>query len=288
MDIHKPHYLTIAAFRLADAHSSNEVTIDDHISFKAAIRKLCICGASIEFDKESRKWLCSGSGAELGADRWNCAPLITEANFANLDVSNLKDPHCTSLVKFGEDGNLMALLKVEAKDQWAITNPLQMFENISVKPFETDLLLRWFLSVEDNIGNDLSFEIYWNLVDPNDRRIVESLYSLQNITIYFVNSDSFAVIGATVLELYQPSIQSAVKQAFALIAGLPNDENERREQLSAFALGQEASMFSFADKMGICPVFTGFILGSYSTKRKMDEMSQHIQDCPLCRKSNRS
>lgn len=282
----KSHYLTIAAFRIEAAQTSNEVTIDDHMPFNAVIRKVCICGASIEFEQESRKWLCSTSGVELKVNRINCAPLMTEANLENLDVSSLKEPHCSSLVKFDEDGNLIALLKVETKDQWAISDPLEMFENISVKPFETDLLLRWFLSVKNDIGSSLSFEIYWNLVDPNDRRIVESLYSLHNITIYFVNADSFAVIGATVLELYQPSIQSAVKQAFALIAGLPNDENERREQLGAFALGQEASMYSFAEKMGICPAVTGFIFGSSSIESRMTEMSQHIKDCPLCQRSN--
>lgn len=283
----KSHYLTTAAFRVEASHTSNEVTIDDHMPFNAVIRKVCICGASIVFVQESRKWLCSSSGVELKINRLNCTPLLTEAKLGDLDVSSLKEPHCSTLVKFGEEGNLIALLKVKPKDQWAISDPLEMYENIGVKPFETDLLLRWYLSVENDITSSLSFEIYWNLVDPNDRRVVESLYSLHNITIYFVNADSFSVIGATVLELYQPSIQSAVKQAFALIAGLSNEENERREQLGAFALGQEASMYSFAEKMGICPAITGFIFGSSPIERRMTEMSQHMKDCPLCQRYNR-
>lgn len=289
MNFHKPHYLTIATFRITDAHSSNEVTIDEHMPFNAEIRKVCICGASIQFNLESRRWLCSGSGSELNVNRWNCVPLITEGDFEKLDVSDLKDAHCTSQVTFGEDNGLTALLKVEAKDRWIISDPLPIFEHLSVKPFETDLLLRWFLSFEDNLSSGLSFEIFWNLADPKDRQIVERLYSSQSITIYFVDSSSLDVIGATDLELYQPSIQSSVKQALALITALPNDEIQRREQLSAFALGQEASMFSFADKMGMCPVATGYLFAPTSLSREeITEMSQHVQDCPLCQNFRRS
>src|ERR1043165_7164693 len=103
MDSHMPHYLTIAAFRVTeDAHSPNEVTIDEHMPFHAALRKVCICGASIEFDQEADRWLCSSSGVELRTNHWNCVPLIKGTNLGNLDVSDLRHPDCTSVVTFGE------------------------------------------------------------------------------------------------------------------------------------------------------------------------------------------
>ncbi|CAI4031796.1 hypothetical protein DNFV4_02215 [Nitrospira tepida] len=289
MDSFESHYLTIATFRVKDTQVPNEVEIDDRGSFKATIRKVCICGSPVEFDRDTGKWLCSASGADLDVKKWNCVPLIKGANLGNVDVSDLKHPDCTSVVTFGEDGDLIALLKIEAKDHWVISDPLPIFECLSVKPFETDLLLRWFLNLEDDLSSGLSFEIFWNVADPNHRRVVECLNSSQSITIYFLDSNSLAVIGAAVLELYQPLIQSSVKQAFALIAALPKDENARREQLSALALGQEASMFSLADKMGICPVATGYMLDSSSLSlEKIAEMSEHMRNCPTCKRLQHS
>ena len=286
MEMHQQHYLTVAAFRMAKTHGPNEVTIDEHMPFSAEIRKVCICGSSIEFEQESHVWLCSGSGVALNENLWNCAPLISGADFGNLDLSSLSDPHCASVMTFDENGNLITLLKIEAKDHWVISDPLPMFEHLSVKRFETDLLLRWSLHLEDPVRTGLSFELYWNLANPKDRQIVESLCSLQSTQIYFVDADSLSVIASKVLELHQPAIQSAAKQAFALIAALPQDESERREQLSAISLGQEASMFNFAEQMGMCPVVIGYMLASSLSHEKVTEMSQHLKDCPICQKSS--
>jgi hypothetical protein len=288
MDSFESHYLTIATFRVNDIQLPNEVTIDDHMPFKATIRKVCICGSLVEFDLNTRKWLCSTSGAELEVNRWNSAPLLMGTELGNLNVSDLEHPHCTSVVTFDENSNLVALLRIEPKDQWVISDPLPIFNNLTVEPFETDLLLKWYLSIDDNLSSGISFEIHWNVADPVHRRTVERLASSQNITLLFLDASSLVPLGASVLELYQPSIQAEVMKALALVAALPKEEKERREQLSMLALGRDASMLSFMDKQGLCPRFAGFLFCSSFSIEKVTEMMEHMKNCPICKEFQRS
>src|SRR6267378_2871961 len=141
MDI-KTHYLTIATFRVRDEDGGlNEVTIDDHIPEKAIIRKLCACGSRIEFDEDVRKWLCSESNTQLEV---YSVPLLSTAGLAGksgLNMPELQDPQSDSLVRLDEKGELEVFLKIQAKDRWIISDPLRIFEYLSIKPFETDLLM---------------------------------------------------------------------------------------------------------------------------------------------------
>jgi hypothetical protein len=283
------HYLTIATFRVQDTQMPNEATIDYDVPFKAVIRKLCFCGSSVEYDNGIRVWVCSASGTHLEIQRRNCVPLLKGADSGNLNVRDLLHPDCTAVVTFGEGGYLIALLKVQPEDYWVISDPLPIFDNLIIEPFETDLLLNWSLSVDGEVGRELSYTIHWNVADPDHRRIVESLSSCQSIVLHFLEARSLAPIGAAVLELYQPYIQSIVAQAIALTAALPTDENARREKLESFSLGREASMLSSMEKLGLCPQMIGFMLDSSSTSfEKATEFSEHIKHCSACQRAQPS
>lgn len=280
------HCLSVATFQVKNMERANEVMIDDHMPFPAIIRKVCLCGSSVEFDWDTHKWLCSVSAAELDVPHWNCTPMLKGASAGIIDVSGFEHPDCTSVVKFGGNGDLLVLLKVEPKNQWIISDPLPVFDHLKAQPFETDLLLRWFINIEDNVSSGLSYEIFWNMADPTHRQIVESLASSKAVTLNFLDAGTLVPFGATVLELYQPSNQDAVTQALALTAALPKDENERREQLDALALGREASMLSFMDKIGLCPQMVGFFFHSSFSLEKATELADHMRKCSICRRSN--
>lgn len=282
----RTHYLTIATFRVKDNDEGlNEVTIDDHTPDQAIIRKLCICGSGVEFNEDGRKWFCSSSGAELEVNCWNCNPLLSKTELVNPRsyVSELQDPHINFVVRLGEAGELEAFLKIEAKDRWMISDPLTTRDHLTIKPFETDLLITWSLSIADDLTSGLDFAIDWNLADPVHQKTLECLASSKTIALYFLDAGSLSFIGGKTLELYLPGIQEEILKAFALNATLSMDEHHRREQLSSIALSREASMLGFMDKLGLCPQLVGFML--YSHRNEADEMLEHMKTCPRCQQS---
>ena len=285
----KTHYLTVATFQVKDKDDDlNEVTIDDHIPDKAIIRKLCICGSGIEFNEDTHKWLCSASGTELEVtNSWNCNPLLSRTELGNLGlcVSELQAPHSKFVVTIGVTGELEAFLRVEPKDRWIISDPLPIFDYLSIKPSETDLLITWVLNIEDNLTSGLSFTIDWNVADPVHRRTIERLASSKTIALYFLDDSSNSLIGAKVLGLYQPLIQPEVTKAIALNASLSKDEHQRRDQLNSMALGHEALRLSLIDKLGLCPEMTRGL--SYPASIQPVEMSEHIKTCPRCQQLQR-
>ena len=284
----KTHYLTIATFRVKDSDDGlNAVTIDDHIPDQAIIRKLCICGSGIEFKEDGRKWLCSASGTELEVNCWNCNPLLSKTELVNPRsyASELQDPHINFVVTLGETGELEAFLKIKAKDRWMISDPLTTRDHLSIKPFETDLLITWSLSIADDLTSGLDFTIDWNVADPVHRRTLKCLQSSKTVALYFLDASSLSLIGGKALELYQPAIQAEIIKAFALNATLSKDEHQRREQLSSIALSREASMLSSIDKLGLCPQLTGYIV--YYHSNNADEMFEHMKTCPRCQQFKR-
>jgi hypothetical protein len=276
----KTHYLTVATFRVKDKDDGrNEVEIDDDGPHKAIIRKLCICGSGIEFDEDARKWLCSESNTDLEA---YCVPLLSTAELAiksGLNMPELEDPQSESLVRLDETGELGVFLKVQPKDQWIISDPLRIFENLSIEPFETDLLMRWLLSVGgDGLTDRLDFWIRWNLANPLHQKILKCLASSSNIPIYFLDASTLSMIGGQLFDPL-PFTSKIVTEAFKLNSSLPKDESERRERLSLIALGQQTSHLSFSDKMGICPTIAVHLI---SPSKNFFELSEHIKTCPLC------
>jgi hypothetical protein len=286
----KAHYLTIATFQLkSNEEAFNEVTIDDHMNEKALVRKLCICGSGVQFEEDDRKWICSASGIELEiTSSWNCTPLLdmTEMGQPGLYLTELRDPASTFAVDIGETGNLRAFLKVETKDQWTICDPLPIWSHLSIKPFETDLLINWSLSVEDNLTGGLSFTIDWDVANPVHRKTIERLASSKSIDLYFLDASTLSLIGAKVLELYQPSIQTEVTKATVLNDALPEDERQRREQLSSLALGREAAMLPLIASLGLCPKFADLILSPSS--EGIQDLVEHGKTCPLCQRFKNS
>jgi hypothetical protein len=279
MDI-KTHYLTVATFRVKDKDDwLNEVTIDDHTSDKAIIRKLCICGSGIGFDEDARKWFCSESNTDLEA---YCVPLLSSAELASksgLNRQELEDPQSESLVRLDKKGELEVFLKVQAKDQWIISDPLRIFETLSIKPSETDLLMRWFLSVGgDGLTDTVDFSILWDIADPVHQKILTCLASSSNIPIYFLDASTLSMIGGQLLNPL-PFTSNIVTDAFKLNASLPKDQSERQERLSCIALGQQTAHLSFSDKMGICPTIAVHLI---SPSKSVFELSEHIKTCPLC------
>lgn len=274
------HYLTIAAFRVKDKDDGlNEVTIDDHIPDKAMIRKLCVCGSRIEFDEDARKWLCSESNTDIEV---YCVPLLSTAELASksgLKMPELQDPQSESLVRLDEKGELEVFLKIQAKDQWIISDPLRIFEILSIKPFETDLLMRWFLSVGgDGLTDTVDFSILWNIDDPVHQEILKCLASSSNIPIYFLDASTLSMIGGQLLNPL-PFTSKIVTNAFILNASLPKDQSERHERLSSIALGQDAASLSFADKLGLCPYIALFLI---SPSKDEFDLPEHIKTCSLC------
>ena len=291
----KAHYLTVATFQLKGKEEAfNEVTIDDHMNEKALVRKLCLCGSGVQFEEGDRKWICSASGIELEVtNRWNCTPLLdlTELGQPGLYLPELKDPASTFAVDIGETGDPRAFLKVEAKDQWTICDPLPIFFHLSIKPFETDLLVNWFLSIDDNLTSGLSFTIDWNVANPVHRKTIERLASSKSIYLYFLDTSSLSLIGAKVLELDQSIIQAEVTKAIVWNDVLPKDERQRREQLSSIALGREAAMLPMIASLGLCPKFKDLLLLSLSSEgisERIEDLVEHGKTCPLCQRSNNS
>ncbi|MEO7860590.1 MAG: hypothetical protein ABIU05_09115 [Nitrospirales bacterium] len=286
----KAHYLTIATFQLRGKEDAfNEVTIDNHANEKALVKKLCLCGSGVQFEEEDRKWICSASGIKLEVtNSWNCTPLLdmTELGQPGLYLTELRDRASTFAVDIGETGNLRAFLKIEAKDQWRISDPLPIWSHLSIKPFETDLLINWSLSVEDNLAIGLSFTIDWNVANTVHRKIIERLASSKSIGLYFLDASTLSLIGVKVLEHYQPSIQTEVTKAIVLNDALPKDERQRREQLSSLALGREAAMLPIIVGLGLCPKMTDFMLSPSS--EGIQDLVEHGKTCPLCQRFKNS
>lgn len=276
----KTHYLTTATFRVNDKDDRlNEVTIDDHTSDKAIIRKLCICGSGIEFDEDACKWLCSESNTDLEV---YCAPLLSSAKLASrsrLDMPELQDPQSESLAKLNENGELEVFLKVQSKDQWIISDPLRIFEILSIEPSETDLLMRWFISVGgDGLTDTVDFSILWDIADPANQEILTCLASSSTVPIYFLDANTLSMIGGQFLSPL-PFTSKRVTDAFKLNASLPKDQTERRERLSCIVLGQQTVHLSFSEKIGICPTIAVQLI---SPSKSAVELSEHIKTCPLC------
>lgn len=278
------HYLTSAAFRVHDKDDViNEVSLNDSIPYKTIIKKLCSCGSQIEFEKNQQLWYCSTSGTELEVFPWNHDPLLTQAEIGNklgFDVPELQEPKRDSVVTLDETGGLHVLLKVQAKDQWIITNPLPIRDLVTIRPFETDLLIHWLLTVGDSFTGELDFTIVWNPAGAVHERVLKRLVSTAAIFCYFLDANSLSVIAAKPINLALGTSNHMAK-ALALYASLPEDHCERQEALSGIALGQEASVLSVSDKMGLCPEMTRFLISPLSSL-DASEMSEHIKSCPLC------
>lgn len=276
------HYLTVAAFQLKDTDQAfNEVTIDERVSRQATLRKLCVCGSGIEFDQAEEIWFCSASGTELEIGRSRCEPLINIDELANYRGLRDELQHNDSIVRLGEDGRLEAFLKVRPKDQWVLCDPLGIFDSLLTKPLESELLLSWNISIGDTFTCELDFTILWNVADKVHQEILHSLASAESITLYFLDANSLSPICGKILKLFQPTIRNEVTRALALNAALPEDDGVRRESLQGFALGQEASLLSSCEKMGVCPEVTTFLLSPSTTA--MSAMVEHTKTCPLCR-----
>jgi len=274
------HYLTVAAFQLKDTDQAfNEVTIDERVSRQATLRKLCVCGSKIEFDQAQEIWFCSTSGTELEIGRLHCEPLVNIEEPTNYPGLRDELEHNDSVVRVREDG-LEAFLKVRPKDQWMLCDPLGIFDNLLIKPFETELLLSWNISIGDTFTCELDFTILWNVADKIHQKILHSLASAESITLYFLDANSLSPICGKVLKLFQPRIRNEVTRALALNAALPEDDEIRRERLESFALGQEASLLSFCEQMGMCTEVTTFLLSPSTTA--IDAMLEHTKTCPLC------
>lgn len=275
------HYLTVAAFQLKDADQAlNEITIDERVSREATLRKLCFCGSKIEFDKAGEVWFCAASGAELDIGRSRCEPLISIEEPTNYPELQDELQHSDSIVRVGKDGRLEAFFKVSPKDQWMLSDPLGIFDNLLLKPFETELLLSWNISIGDTFTCELDFTILWNVADKIHQKILQSLASAESITLCFLDANSFLPISGKVLKLFQPTIRNEVTKALALNAALPKDDELRRERLQGFALGQEASLLSFCEQMGMCAEVTTFLLSPSRTA--IDAMLEHTKTCPVC------
>jgi hypothetical protein len=278
------HYLTSAAFRVHDKDDViNEVSLNDSIPYKTIIKKLCSCGSQIEFEKNQKLWYCSTSGTDLEILPFNHDPLLTQAEIGDklgFEVPELRQPKRDAVVTLDETGGLHVLLKVEAKDQWMITDPVPIRDLVTVRPFETHLLMHWLLIVGDSFTGELDFTVACNPVDAVHERILKRLVSTAAIICYFLDANSLSVIAAKPINLALGT-SNHVAKALALYASLPEDHCKRQEALSGIALGQEASKLSVADKMGMCPEMTRFLISPLSS---MDvyEMSEHIKACPLC------
>ncbi|GAB1721425.1 MAG: hypothetical protein NTNFB01_03210 [Nitrospira sp.] len=275
------HYLTVAAFQIKDTEQAfNEVTIDERVSRQATLRKLCVCGSKIEFDQKGEIWFCSASGTELDIGRLRCEPLINIEQPTNYPELRGELQDNDSVMRAGEDGRLEAFLKVRPKDQWMLCDPLGVFDTLLMKPFETELLLSWNISIGDTFTCELDFTMLWNVADKIHQKILHSLASAESVTLYFLDANSLSPICGKVLKLFQPTIGNEVTRALALNAALPEDDEVRRERLQGFALGQEASLLNSCEKMGMCPELTTFLLSPSATA--MSAMLEHTKTCPLC------
>jgi hypothetical protein len=283
---HPTHYLTIAAFKVQRSEEApNEFTLDDEIPAKARVRKLCSCGSTVFLDEDQQIWACSESGVQLEILDAYCTRLLSPRQLNDRTVPNfdLQHSEIDSLARLDETGEIEVFLKVKAKDRWIITDPLPIFESLSIKPFEADLLVQWYLTVGHGSLGDLGYSIIWNVAVPLHQRILRQLASSKSVPLYFVDATSLSIIGSRLLELHL--IADTVSKAFNIHALLPEDDQERREELNLLALGHEASHLKFSEDMGICPEIGVYLISDPSSKN-ITKLYDHIKNCSLCQRFN--
>ena len=118
------HYLTCAAFFLRDQSDKTGPGIlncwtEASLGGRSLMRKHCICGSPIIFDKGLARWLCSDSATDLEVSPWNQEPLLPpeisahilerhKAQFSNPERESItlidKSDHPHVFVKVPEDG----------------------------------------------------------------------------------------------------------------------------------------------------------------------------------------
>src|SRR5712692_1916928 len=195
----KDHYLTCAAFFVKDdGQGSNEVIVNCSVGGnserKAVIRKLCVCGSPVTFDKNQMAWLCSDSGTDLEIPPWNSEPLVTpEASQSNLgpNMNDSRHPEREWVIAIDETGHLQLFIKVPKDHLWVISDPLTVADILQIKPIQTDLLVSWSLLIGDNFTGTLgSVEILLNIADSRDERILEHLASRSVVVLHFLDAES--------------------------------------------------------------------------------------------------